>query len=138
MIRKFLILTIFLMLLTLFGSQTVTLGQIDAYSVATNKIPTPKVPSKGPDFIVTPNGTAHRVPSAATGPTSTRAPGMQFQGGSGGNGLDSKVTGVRLMDQTSHHPARVVYMNKTGQTVSPTTGRTIPRNHPEAHIPLDP
>lgn len=106
--------------------------------VATKNAPTPKVPGKGPDFVVTPEGTAHRIPSGATGPTSTRAPGVQYIGGSGGNGLDPKVTGVRFMEQTAHHPERVIYMNKTGQTVSPSSGQTIPKNHPDAHIPANP
>ncbi|HAP74492.1 MAG TPA: hypothetical protein DCR14_00225 [Acidimicrobiaceae bacterium] len=60
---------------------------------------------------------------------------MQFTFGSGGPGLDPKVTSVRVMDATTHHPNRIVYMNGQGQTVNPLNGRTIPKNDPWAHIP---
>jgi len=106
----------------------------DAASSAARNLPTP---NRGPDFVVTPSGTAHPVPSGATGPTSTRAPGMQYTGGSGGPGMDSRTSGGRFMDATPYHNERVSYMNRSGQTVDPATGQTIPPNHPRAHIPPD-
>ncbi len=39
------------------------------------------------------------------------------------------------MDETAHHPARVIYMNKQGRSVNPLTGRTVEPNDPWAHIP---
>lgn len=75
------------------------------------------------------------VPRGATGPIPTRSPGFQYVGGAGGHGLDPRVTGVRIMDQTAYHPPRVVYMNKDGQSVNPLSGRTVEPNDPWAHIP---
>jgi RHS repeat-associated protein len=91
-----------------------------------------------PGFIVTPKGQVIVVPEGATGPASTRATGMQFTGGSGGRGLDPKVTGVRVMDPTPKQGPRAVYMNVRGQTVDPGSGRTVPSNHPNAHHYLEP
>ncbi len=88
------------------------------------------------DFLVTSKGTSIPVPTGATGPHATRAPGVQFLGGQGGKGMDARVTGVRVMDETAHHRRRVIYMNKSGQTVSPTTGRTLRPDDPTAHIYL--
>jgi hypothetical protein len=60
---------------------------------------------------------------------------MQYTGGEGGNGLDSNVTGVRIMDETPQNPARTVYMNGQDQTVNPLTGQTISNDDPWAHLP---
>jgi hypothetical protein len=60
---------------------------------------------------------------------------VQYVGGEGGNGLDSNVTGVRIMDETPQNPARTVYMNTQGQTVNPLTGQTISNDDPWAHLP---
>ena len=96
----------------------------------------PGQPPPGPDFVVSKAGTTIPVPQGASGPRPTRAPGVQFTKGSGGgHGFDSRVTGVRIMDQTSRHPKRVIYMNKRGQTVDPYTGNTVRRSDPSAHIP---
>jgi RHS repeat-associated protein len=92
----------------------------------------------GPDFIVTPKGQAIRVPTGATGPNPTRAPGVQYTGGSGGKGLNSRVAGVRVMEGNSNQGPRAVYMNKSGQTVDPVKGGTVPNAHPQAHHYLDP
>jgi hypothetical protein len=86
-----------------------------------------------PDFVVTPRGEAIPVPSGATGPYPTRAPGFQYLEGSGGPGLDARVTGVRVMDANANQGPRAVYMNRTGQTVDPATGRTLPNKDPRAH-----
>ena len=45
-----------------------------------------------PDFVVTPKGEAIPVPNGAVGPVSTKAPGFQYTGVSGGKGMDKKVT----------------------------------------------
>jgi hypothetical protein len=93
----------------------------------------------GPNFVVTPAGEAIPVPTGAAGPTPTRAPGMQFTGGTGGGpGMDSRVTGVRVMDANSNQGARAVYMNESGQTVNPATGRTVANSDPAAHHYLEP
>ena len=95
------------------------------------------IPRSTPDFVVTTKGTAVPVPAGASGPASTRASGFQYTGGSGGNGLNDKVTGVRIMDANSNQGARAVYMNQSGQTVNPATGKTVPNSDPSAHHYLD-
>jgi hypothetical protein len=94
--------------------------------------------SKAPDFVVTPKGEAIPVPSGATGPTPTRALGFQYTGGSGGHGLDTRTTGVRIMEGNANQGPRAVYMNQQGQTINPATGRTVPNSDPAAHHYLDP
>lgn len=47
--------------------------------------------------------------------------------------MDDRVTSVRIMDETDRHPSRAVYMNETGQTVDPATGRTTTKPDPNAH-----
>jgi len=88
---------------------------------------------EAPGFIVTPNGKAFPVPQGAKGPIPTRAPGMQFTEGSGGNGLDPRVSGVRFMDANANQGARAVYMNNSNQRVNPLTGQTVSPNDPAAH-----
>ncbi|WP_159969642.1 RHS repeat-associated core domain-containing protein [Pseudomonas sp. 9Ag] len=95
------------------------------------------IPRPAPDFVVTPKGTAVPVPAGASGPSSTRKPGFQYNGGSGGHSMDSKVTGVRIMDANSNQGSRAIYMNTTGQTVNPATGRTVPNADPSGHHYLD-
>jgi len=103
--------------------------------VAPKKLPTP---SKGPDFVVTPKGESIRVPTGASGPTATRAPGVQYTGGAGGKGLENRVTGVRVMEGNANQGPRAVYMNRTGQTVDPATGRTVSNADTRAHHYLKP
>lgn len=74
------------------------------------------------------------IPRGAAGPLPTRSPGFQYLGGAGGSGLHPSVTGVRFMEETSHHAARRVYMNAEGQTVNPFTGRTVGPTDPMAHL----
>ena len=62
---------------------------------------------------------------------------MSYQGGSGGKGMDTKVTGVRIMDADKNQGRRVNYMNKNGQTVNPQTGRTISNKDKSGHIPIE-
>lgn len=72
-------------------------------------------PTRGaPDFVVTPAGEAIPIPQGANGPNMTRAPGMQFTGGSGGRGMNSRVTGVRVMEGNRNQGPRVVYENSSG------------------------
>ncbi len=96
-----------------------------------------------PNFIGTPNGELIIVPEGATGPSATRGAGFEFTGGSGGHGLDPRVTDVRIMDPTPPRPPSpgypngyVSYSNSSGQTVNPFTGQTISPNNPFWHIKL--
>ena len=59
-----------------------------------------------------------------------------FQGGSGGKGMNERTTGVRIMDANANKGSRVNYMNKSGQTVDPLSGRTISNSDTRGHIPL--
>lgn len=98
-------------------------------------------PLHSPSFIAHPNGEIVAVPRGAMGPTPTATgKGFQFTGGSGGHGLDPRVTGIRIMDPvtTGKYPyphGYVSYVNRSGQTVNPWTGRTVPRSDPWAHWP---
>ena len=42
------------------------------------------------------------------------------------------------MDANANQGARAVYMNQTGQTVDPLTGRTVPPSDPAAHFYFNP
>ena len=90
-----------------------------------------------PDFVVSTDGVAFPVPGGAIGPTPTRnKQGVEWQGGEGGHGLNSRVTGFRIMEPNSQNPGGYgSYNNGAGQTVNPQTGRTIPRSDPWWHIP---
>lgn len=106
---------------------------IDAVKAGDNA----KGAAKGIDYVVTPKGEAIKIPDGATGPTNpNKGSGMVYQGGSGGKGMDSRTTGVRIMDANSNQGRRVNYMNKSGQTVDPSTGRTISNKDPRGHLPL--
>jgi len=91
-----------------------------------------------PDFVVTPAGESIPIPDGATGPSPTEAPGMQYQGGAGGKGMDERVSGVRIMDANENQGPRVSYNNASEQKVNPATGRTVSNDDPSAHIPLKP
>ena len=92
-----------------------------------------------PNFVVHPNGEAVPVPDGATGPLPTdNGAGIQFQGGSGGHGLDPRTSGVRIMppDTRGKYPypnGYLKYNNKIGQAVNPNTGQTVSRSDPWAH-----
>jgi RHS repeat-associated protein len=100
--------------------------------------------TNSPNFIGTENGELIPVPNGATGPTPVRSgAGFQYTGGSGGNGFDPRVTGVRIMDLTQPRPPSpgypngyVSYSNASGQTVNPYTGRTITPSDRWWHIEL--
>lgn len=106
---------------------------IDAVKTGDNA----KGAAKGTGYVVTPKGEAIKIPDGAAGPTNpNKGSGMVYQGGSGGKGMDSRTTGVRIMDANSNQGRRVIYMNKSGQSVDPSTGRTISKNDPRGHLPL--
>ena len=88
---------------------------------------------KGPDFLVTPNGTSIPMGKGTVGPLPTAKPGVQFLGGQGGNGLHNKITGVRVMDANKNQGKRVIYMNKSGQIVDAKTGKTVSHKDPRGH-----
>ncbi|MBL1079597.1 SHOCT domain-containing protein [Nocardia sp. 2] len=83
------------------------------------------------------------VPAGATGTPTPTGKGIEYPIPSGTAGLDSKVTSIRVMDPVTtgkyQYPnGYVVYMNKSGQTVNPLTGRTVSNADPYAHIELPP
>ena len=84
-------------------------------------------------FVGFTDGPPAVIPSGAAGPLATKGSGMQFRNGSGGLGLDSRVTGVRIIDGSGRHSNRIVYMNRADQTVNPFTGRTISPSDLGAH-----
>jgi hypothetical protein len=94
-----------------------------------------------PNFIVTPQVTTYPVPNGATGPDpADNGRGMQFQGGSGGNGMDPRTSGFRYMDpvtsgQYQYPNGYGSYNNASGQTVNPYTGQTVAPSNPMWHIP---
>ena len=82
-----------------------------------------------PGFMVTPGGETYPIPSGARGPLPTQKPGVQFREGSGGRGLDNRVSGIRSMRPTQDQGNRIVYMNGRDQIVDPWTGRTDQSAH---------
>ncbi len=108
------------------------------------------LPSSGNRFVVSPGGDAIIVPQGASGPVliinqGGRTTGFGYTGGSGGLGLDLRVSNVRIMDATlprgpsPGYPAGYVnYQNIGGQSVNPFTGQTIAPNNPLWHISLTP
>ena len=127
------------------------MSSIFASSNSSSDAPTPATPAVSPttpSFVVTPGGDAMPIPAGPNDPAPVvndagKTTGSGYSGGSGGVGMDPKVSDVRIMDPT---PARgaapaypggyVSYGNRAGQTVNPQTGRTVPKNDPSAHIPL--
>jgi RHS repeat-associated protein len=117
-----------------------------AVSKADDVLDVTKIPAKAPDFVVTPRGEAIPIPKGATGPINVINPagnttGFAFTGGSGGLGLNPRVTGVRIMDPTlpiGRSPGfpngYVKFQNIAGQGVIPFTGQTASRAM--THFPL--
>ena len=69
--------------------------------------------------------------------------GFQFTGGSGGPGLDPRVTDVRVMDPVTggkypYPNGYVSYSNEAGQAVNPATGQTVGKSDPMWHWPWGP
>lgn len=97
----------------------------------------------GVNFLVTKQGVAFPIPAGARGPLPIPG-GVEFQGGSGGNGLDPRVSGFRFMDPVtrgnySYPDGYGTYNNEDAngvrQGVNPITGRTVPNSDPMRHIP---
>jgi RHS repeat-associated protein len=140
------------------GATTVEAGTEAAAATTPEFLPTPTVPeapvnvlpSSGSTFVVSPGGDAIVVPEGASGPVPNinqggTTTGFGYTGGSGGPGLDPRVSNVRIMDPTlpngpsPGYPAGYVnYQNALGQSVNPFTGQTIAPNNPLWHIPLTP
>jgi len=99
-----------------------------------------QVGARAPDFIVTPNGEAIPVPEGSVGPTATQSPGIQFNGGTGGNGLAPNVTDVRIMEPNAQNPSGYVnygsrQVNGGWQSVNPYTGQAISPTSPLVAYP---
>jgi hypothetical protein len=98
-----------------------------------------------PNFVAHPNGEIAIVPEGALGPTPAESgKGFQFQGGSGGHGLDPRTSGLRVMDPKTEgkfqYPDGYMKYNNNppqgpAQTINPYTGKTLARSDPSAHIP---
>jgi hypothetical protein len=99
-----------------------------------------------PDRLTMPNGDEIELPIDAQGPIPTDSGrGFAYINGTGLQTGNSQVVAVRVMPPT---PARgnapaypygyYVYMNASGQTVDPVTGRVVHPSDPNAHIPLSP
>jgi len=94
-----------------------------------------------PNFVVSQSGMCMPVPSGSglipVINQSGRITGQAFSGGTGGGpGLDPAVTQLRMMNPTPQYPGGYgVYMNATGQGVSPLSGQTLPPADPLRHIP---
>ncbi|MDQ0395888.1 RHS repeat-associated core domain-containing protein [Labrys monachus] len=119
-------------------------GLSDAEDVHRQKNPQTAQSVNGTDFIVSPGGVTYPLPKGSTpGPNINKAgnvTGQAYTDGTGGGSgdLHENVTEFRSMNPTEGPYPKPngygVYMNKTGQTVDPFTGKTIPRNDPMAHI----
>lgn len=99
-----------------------------------------------PNFVANANGEIVPVPEGAVGPTMVDSgKGFQFTGGSGGRGLNPRVTDVRIMDPVTsgkytYPDGYVSYSNGATppQTVNPWTGQTVANADPWAHWPWGP
>lgn len=106
------------------------------------------LPSSGSKFVISRGGDVIIVPKGAVGPSAVINPkgkttGVGYTGGSGGPGIDPRVSNVRIMNPTPPKGASpgypegyVTYENSGGQAVNPFTGKTISDSDPLRHIPL--
>jgi RHS repeat-associated protein len=99
--------------------------------------------SPRPVRVVGPGGVSlPGVPEGATGVPADTGKGITYQLKPGTEGIDPKVTQMRVMDPVTRgryqYPnGYVVYMNNDGKTVNPLTGLGgLPNSSPWAHIPL--
>lgn len=82
------------------------------------------------------------VPKGATGVPAKTGKGLQYAIPPGTPELNSRVTGIRVMDpvtsgQYQYPNGYVSYLNKSGQVVNPLTGETlVEKSDPLWHIPL--
>src|SRR5262245_53564026 len=103
----------------------------------------PSLPS-APDFVVTAGGDVIPIPRRARGPLPAQnGRGFRYVGGSGGYGLDSRVSEVRIMEpvpprgQSPGYPGGyVTYSNAIGQSVNPYTSRTVAQADPTRHMSI--
>ena len=92
------------------------------------------------NFIVTKEGTVFPVPKGAIGPFPTsNYQGIQFVGGKGGYGFESRAFGFRFMDPITtgkyiYPKGYGNYFNRNGQAINPYTGRTLEPSDPMWHI----
>ena len=105
-------------------------------------VPEISAATRTPAFLGQANGPAIAIPEGATATSvlnrNGNVTGFAYTGGSGGNGLNDAVTGVRIMNPTSRYPnGYVTYMGNGRQGVNPITGRTIPNSDPMRHIRLN-
>lgn len=82
------------------------------------------------------------VPEHATGSAVANGKGMVYDLPPNTEGLDPRVTRVRVMEPTTSGPypyptGYAVYENGAGQAVNPVSGKTISRDDPYWHIPLE-
>jgi hypothetical protein len=95
--------------------------------------------ARPPGFIVRPNGETVIVPRGAQGPFPVESgKGFIFRGGTGGNGLDDAVSGVRIMDPVlgGKYPklnGYSPYLNRGGQAINPFSGQTVGKSSPWWH-----
>ncbi|WP_406642538.1 Hint domain-containing protein [Amycolatopsis sp. WGS_07] len=102
--------------------------------VHNNSCPIDSVP--GPE-----KGESFPLPKGAAGVPVDTGKGMVYDIPAGTEGLDSRVTQVRVMDPVTtgkyQYPnGYVVYMNKAGQSVNPADGKTIAKSSPYNHLAL--
>lgn len=93
--------------------------------------------------VAGPNGEMLPLPKGATGTRSATGKGWTYDIPKGTEGLDPRVTQVRLMDPVlkgihQYPNGYVVYMNKADQSVNPLTGQTLSKADPYNHLPLPP
>jgi hypothetical protein len=117
---------------------------VGAAAVVTGTVLMNQNQNSGPDYVVSPDGTAYPVPKGASGPTDVVNPagnvtGSAFTGGTGG--ANGQVSSMRLMDPTpprgnspGYPNGYVKYENSNGQGVDPYTGRTLPNS--QSHFPI--
>lgn len=95
-------------------------------------------------FVITAEGSqAVPIPDGAAGPFPTDSPGVQYNGGSGGENLADNVTDVRIMEPNAQNPYGYVnygsqQANGGWQTVNPYTGQSVGPDSFYWHIPLAP
>jgi len=98
--------------------------------------------ARTPSFVVTPAGEVIPIPQGASGPNPVvNGKGVQYNGGSGGNGLAANVTDVRIMDPTPYAPNGYVnygsrQANGGWQSVNPYTGQAVGKTDSWWHILL--
>ena len=111
--------------------------------VARARVPraAPSLTGRAPQVLQVGDVKLSAVPTGAVGSPTMTGRGLQYSIKSGTPELHPKVTHIRIMEpvttgQYQYPNGYAVYMNRSGQTVDPLTGKVISRAHPSAHIPL--